>query len=124
MRRMSGAAAVAAVVLVLSAAALLHGQEIFTVGPGVSAPAVVSQVRAEYTEAAKAQRIQGEVEVEAVVLADGSVGEVVVTDSLDTKYGLDQQAVNAIRQWTFKPGLKDGKPVAVRITIVARFSLT
>jgi PAS domain S-box-containing protein len=57
-------------------------------------------------------------------LADGSVGEVVVTDSLDTKYGLDQQAVNAVRQWTFKPGIKDGKPVAVRIMIVARFSLT
>jgi protein TonB len=120
---MSFAAVVATVVLVLSAATLL-AQEIYTVGPGVSAPSVASQVRAEYTEAAKAQRIQGEVEMEVVVLADGSVGEVVVTDSLDTKYGLDQQAVNAMRQWTFKPALKDGRPVAVRIMIVARFSLT
>jgi TonB family protein len=115
--------AAAAVVLVLTAPALL-AQEIYTPGPGVSEPAVVSQVRAEYTEAAKAQRIQGEVVLEVVVLADGSVGDVVVTDSLDTKYGLDQQAVNAIHQWTFKPGIKDGKPVAVRIMIVARFSLT
>ena len=122
MRGISLAAVMAAAVLF--AAAGLQAQEIFTVGPGVSSPSVVSQVRAEYTEAAKAQRIQGEVEMEVVVLSDGSVGEVVVTDSLDSKYGLDQQAVNAMRQWTFKPGIKDGRPVAVRITIIARFSLT
>jgi TonB family protein len=115
-------AAATACVLVLSVT--VGAQEVFTPGPGVSEPSVVSQVRAEYTEAAKAQRIQGEVVMEVVVLADGSVGDVVVTDSLDTKYGLDQQAVSAIHQWTFKPGIKDGKPVAVRIVIVARFSLT
>ncbi len=119
MRAMSCAA-----VVVLMLSATLAAQEIYTAGPGVSEPSVASQVRAEYTEAARAQQIQGEVVLEVVVLSDGSVGDVVVTDSLDTKYGLDQQAVNAVRQWTFRPGLKDGKPVAVRITIVARFSLT
>jgi hypothetical protein len=41
------------------------------------------------------------------------------------KYGLDQQAVNALHQWTFKPGLKDRKPVAVGVVVVvARFTLT
>jgi protein TonB len=121
---MRGISCAAAAVILMLSAATLPAQEIFTPGPGVSEPSVVSQVRAEYTEAAKAQRIQGEVVLEVVVLSDGSVGDVVVIESLDTKYGLDQQAVNAVRQWTFRPGIKDGKPVAVRIMIVARFSLT
>jgi TonB family protein len=58
-----------------------------------------------------------------VVLADGNVGDVTVARSLDTTYGLDQQAVNAAKQWTFKPGTKDGKPVAVRVNIELKFTL-
>jgi TonB family protein len=38
-------------------------------------------------------------------------------------FGLDQQAVDAARQWTFKPGTKDGKPVAVRVHIELTFTL-
>jgi TonB family protein len=59
----------------------------------------------------------------AVVREDGTVGEVTITQSLDTKFGLDAEAVKAAKQWTFKPGMKDRKPVAVLVTIEIAFSL-
>jgi len=46
-----------------------------------------------------------------------------VTKSLDQKYGLDDQAVTAMKKWQFKPGTKDGKPVAVRVTVEMTFKL-
>ena len=47
----------------------------------------------------------------AVVEADGSVKDVEVVESLDTEYGLDDQATTALKQWEFKPGLWMGEPV-------------
>lgn len=81
------------------------------------------QVKAYYTEEAKKGGIQGSVYLDAVVLTDGTVGEVRVTRSLDAKYGLDAQAVKALKQWQFKPGTKDGKPVPVRVDIEMTFTL-
>ena len=101
----------------------LAAQEVFTPGDGVSLPTVVTQVRPQYTEAAKAARIEGDVVMQAVVLADGTVGDVAVTKSLDSVNGLDEQAVTALKLWVFEPGTKDGKPVAVRIYVQSRFTL-
>ena len=67
--------------------------------------------------------LSGTVLLGAVVLADGTVGNVTVTRSLDTTFGLDQEAVKAAKQWKFKPGTKDGKPVAVRVQIELTFTL-
>jgi protein TonB len=111
-----------ATVLVLLVAGL-GAQEVFDAGNGVSVPTVVKEVKPEYTEAAKAARIQGDVVMKAVVLSDGSVGDVIVTKSLDSVNGLDDQAVAALKQWEFKPGVKDGNPVAVRITVQTTFTL-
>src|SRR6266550_246579 len=87
----------------------LGAQEVYKPGNGVSLPSVVTQVRPEYTPEAKAARIEGVVALNVVVLADGKVGDVKVTRSLDSTLGLDQQAVKALKQWVFKPGMKDGK---------------
>ena len=67
--------------------------------------------------------ISRSVMVQAVVLADGTVGEMSLIKSLDAKLGLDQQALAAAKQWLFKPATKDGKPVAVRIRIELTFTL-
>ena len=105
-----------------------HAQDtqVYEPGNGVTLPQVVKQVRAEYTSEAMQQRIQGDVVLEGVVRDDGKVGDVKVSESLDSVYGLDEEAVKAFKQWEFKPGTKDNKPVAVRIhvvTSIARFAL-
>ena len=52
-----------------------------------------------------------------------TITDIEVTRSLDTEFGLDQAAIDAARQWKFRPGRKDGKAVAVRITIELTFTL-
>ena len=90
---------------------------------GVSLPQAVRQVRAEYTSEAMRQMIEGEVVLDVVVTSDGKVGDVKVKQSLDAVYGLDENAVRAMKQWEFKPGTKDGKAVNVRVEVRMRFTL-
>jgi periplasmic protein TonB len=107
----------------LAAVLTVSAQEIFAPGDGVTLPRPTKEVRPEYTQAALMAGIEGDVLLEVVVLADGKVGDVRVTKSLDSEYGLDRQAVEATKQWEFRPGVKDGKPVAVRVQIELRFTL-
>ena len=96
---------------------------VYTPGNGVSLPKVTRQVRAEYTNEARENRIEGVVMLDAVVLSDGTVGNVAVAESLDTTYGLDANAVKAMKQWQFEPGMKDGKAVAVQIHVQIKYTL-
>ena len=109
-------------VTMLSAMTLAQGQ-IYQPGNGVTLPVVVKEVKPDYTDEAKAERIQGEVWLKTIVNADGDVGDVQVSRSLDKEFGLDNEAVKAAKQWKFKPGTKDGKPVAVQVTIQLTFTL-
>jgi len=112
----------AALSLVVSAAvASVTGQEIPK--DGVTLPVPVRTVKPGYTAAAMDAHIEGKVLLAVLVLDDGKVGEVTVTESLDKEYGLDTQAVEAARQWLFKPGMKGGKPVEVRVTLEMVFTL-
>jgi periplasmic protein TonB len=113
------------VLLALAIVALAGVQDstVYEPGNGVSLPQVVSEVKAEYTPEAKQNRIEGKVVLEVVVLSDGKVGDVKIVESLDSVYGLDANAVKAMKQCVFKPGTKDGKPVAVRVHAVTNFTL-
>jgi TonB family protein len=86
-------------------------------------PIPVYEERPQYTPAAMDAKIQGEVLLEAVVLTDGTVGDVSVLQSLDPDYGLDQQAVDAMRRWTFQPGTRNGEPVRVAVQVQMTFTL-
>jgi TonB family protein len=88
---------------------------------GVQAPVVIREVKPKYTDAAKERRVQGSVELDVVVKSDGAVGDVTVTKSLDPE--LDEQAINATKQWRFRPGTKDSKPVDVLVQIELTFTL-
>jgi protein TonB len=87
----------AAVLVVGGLTAGLRAQEVVNPGPGVTLPTVVKRVNPDYTPEAQRARIEGRVLMEIVVLADGTVGTVAVERSLDATYGLDQQAVKAMK---------------------------
>ena len=92
-------------------------------GNGVQTPRVLREVKPAYTAEAMRAKVQGEVWLECVVMADGSVGRVEVVKSLDGNFGLDQEAIKAARQWRFAPGTRFGEPVAVLVTIALTFTL-
>jgi len=98
------------------------GQGAFHPGDGISPPSLIRQVEPKYTQDAMRAKIQGDVELEAVVNADGKVGDVRVTRSLDNRFGLDENAVLAARQWLFTPGHdRDGRAVPVNVTLILSF---
>jgi TonB family protein len=124
---MGGAIAGAVVALPLGwpiGQAAVHAQQVVDGNdPGVTLPKVVSEVKPQYTPEAMQAKIEGAVFMKAVVRTDGTPADIEITESLDTEYGLDKQAVTALSQWRFEPGLKDGKPVPVLITVEMRFTL-
>ncbi|MDP3719901.1 MAG: energy transducer TonB [Acidobacteriota bacterium] len=90
-------------------------------GSGVSLPVVVKEVKPVYPRDVLPEKVQGSVWMRCVVLPDGKVGDIEVTRSLHPR--LDREAGRAATQWEFKPGAKDGKPVAVEITLEMTFTL-
>jgi TonB family protein len=85
--------------------------------PGFTQPKILSRVQPQYTAEAMRARIQGLVDLRAVVEPDGSLSSIQVARSLDAVHGLDQAAVDAVKQWRYLPATKDGVPVRVTITI-------
>jgi protein TonB len=63
------------------------------------------------------------VTLEVVVRPDGTVGDAKVVRSLDPIFGLDQAAIVAVKAWKFKPGMRDGKPIPVLVTVEMSFTL-
>ncbi len=92
-------------------------------GAGITLPVVVKEVKPAYTADAMRAKVQGSVWLECIVMPDGSVGEVKVTRSLDPIFGLDQEAIKAAKMWRFRPGMRQGEPVPVIITIELTFTL-
>ena len=84
---------------------------------------MLSQIRPQYTADAMRAKVQGSGVVECVVLPDGTVGEAHIVKSLDSVFGLDQEALKAARRWRFVPGRRFGQPVPVLVTIELTFTL-
>jgi TonB family protein len=101
------------------------GGGVYQIGNGVTSPVLIKEVKPNYTGDAMRAKLQGVVEMEAVVLADGSVdpNRIKITRSLDATFGLDQQAVVAVRQWRFRPGTYKGQPVPVLVNVELTFTL-
>jgi periplasmic protein TonB len=99
------------------------GGGVYRPGNGVELPRVLREVRPNYTADAMRAKVQGTVWVEAVVLQDGTVGQAKIVRSLDSAFGLDEEALKAARQWRFVPGTRFGQPVAVLVTIELTFTL-
>jgi TonB family protein len=86
-------------------------------------PTLTKQLEPRYTSLAMQAKIQGDVELRAIISNTGKVTTVMVAKSLDPG-GLDLEAIRAAKGWTFKPALgPDGSPVAVVVTIILSFRL-
>ncbi len=97
------------------------GGGVFRIGGGVSAPILVYKVEPEYSDEARKAKYQGTVILVAIVDAKGQPVDLRVIRSLGM--GLDERAIEAVRKWRFRPGHKDGKPVAVIAQIEVSFRL-
>jgi TonB family protein len=94
---------------------------VYRPGQGVTVPKARYSPQAEYTDKARKQKINGLVVLTMVVTEEGKVRDVRVTKSLDR--GLDKQAITAVSTWKFEPGTKDGKPVAVQLSVEVDFRI-
>jgi TonB family protein len=88
-------------------------------GAGVSPPVVILKVEPQYTEEARQAKFKGTVVLYVEVTPDGRATNIKVQRSLGM--GLDEKAVEAVSQWRFRPGMKDGKPVTVGATLEVNF---
>jgi TonB family protein len=91
------------------------------VGGEVKAPTVISKVEPEYSEEARRARISGIVILEALIDKNGNVTDINVLKPLP--FGLDQAAIDAVKQWKFKPAMMNGQPVDVVFNLTVNFKL-
>lgn len=99
----------------------LDSPAVYRPGADVMSPRVLSEVKPEYTSRLREAGIQGIVEMDCVVLPDGTVGDVRVTKWLHPD--LDVAAVLALRKWRFEPGTREGRPVPVQVFVQMTFAL-
>lgn len=105
----------------------LSGQTIYGMYGGanqakdVSEPKVEHRVDAKYGELAVRDKVQGALQLRLVVDASGMPQRIAVSRPLG--YGLDGNAVEAVKKWRFAPGMKDGSPVATGLLTEQQFSL-
>ena len=94
---------------------------VYRAGRGVSATRATYMPEPEFSEQARRAGYEGTCVLELVVDAEGMPRDIKVTRAIGM--GLDDKALEAVRQWRFKPGMKDGEPVAVRINVETSFHL-
>jgi TonB family protein len=89
--------------------------------PGATRPTLLSRVDPQYTDEARSAKFQGTVIVRAEIGPDGVPRNIGVQRSLGM--GLDERAIEAVRQWRFNPAMLDGKPISVNATIEVNFRM-
>ena len=95
------------------------GSGAFRVGGGVTPPVLVSKVEPVFSDEARAAKVDGTVVLYTEVGSDGAARNIRVLRGLG--YGLDEKAIEAVQQWRFQPGMRDGQPVTVAATIEVNF---
>jgi periplasmic protein TonB len=98
-----------------------YGGGVMSVGGGVSAPVLVHSAEPEFTEQARQGNYQGTVSIQLIVDSQGNPQDVRVVRHLGM--GLDEKAIQAVRQYKFRPAMYQGRPVAVQMIVEVDFRL-
>jgi protein TonB len=98
-----------------------YGGGLMSVGGGVSAPQVIHSVDPEFTSEARQANYEGMVAIQLIVDSQGNPQDIRVTRHLGM--GLDQKAIEAVRQYHFRPAMYQGHPVSVQMVIEVDFHL-
>lgn len=93
----------------------------YRLGSGIDPPRPLKTVQPNYTNDALAKKVEGEVILEVVILAEGKIGPVRILHGLGA--GLNEKAIECVRQWRFVPGKFKGQPVDVVAEIAVEFSI-
>jgi len=88
----------------------------------LTAPVATTKVDPAYPPDVLRDHVEGTVTLYAIIRADGTVDGIRVLDSLDSR--LDANAMQALSRWHFRPGIKNGEPVAVEAVVQIPFRMT
>jgi len=117
---------VLSVLLVIGTATLLAAEskaqtsdQVVAITDNITAPRLSEVATPDYTAEAKKNRIEGTVTVMIVIDKKGNVVDAQVTKGLG--YGLDENAIIAVKEWKYKPAEKDGEPIAVKTEVTLSF---
>jgi protein TonB len=88
---------------------------------GIKAPVAIYKLEPEYSEPARKARVQGTVVLEGIIDDKGFTHALKVRDGLG--FGLDEQAIEAVKKWRFRPATRAGKPLAIIGTFYLTFRL-
>jgi TonB family protein len=97
------------------------GGDTFRMGEGMTAPRVIYQTDPEFSEEARKAKYQGNCLLGLIVDANGHPTKIRVLNALGM--GLDEKAIESVKNWKFAPGKKDGRDVAVEIAVEVDFHL-
>ena len=97
------------------------GEGVFRIGEITDPPTILFKVDPQYSEEARKARYQDTGVFEAIIRSDGTVKILRVVRSID--FGLDENAIQALKQWKFRPGMRNGQPVDVVLNIEVNFNL-
>ena len=98
-----------------------QGEGVFQTGEITDLPTILFKVDPQYSEEARRAQYQGTVVLEVIIRSDGTLEILRVVRSLD--FGLDENAIQALKQWKFRPGMRNGQPVDVVLNIEVNFNL-
>ena len=96
-------------------------EKVYEPGGDVRAPKLVHYVEPEFSSSSKEAFVNGTVKISTVVSGDGLPTELHVESGLNAEE--DKTAVEAVKQWRFKPGTKAGEPVRVKVMVEVNFHL-
>ena len=90
---------------------------------GVTNPELIQETKVppRYPDAARKAKVSGRVILQPVIKKDGTIGDIQVIQSPGAQFGFDDAAIAAVKQWRYKPGTHNGRPVDVYFTIVVDF---